>query len=1303
MWEVSESIQGRYQCRKLLGEGTQGRTWLATEIATNRDVAIKELKYLEDFKQLELFEREAEVLKSIDVPSVPKLYECILPENGAQTCYLVQQYIPYPSLLDVLAPDKPMSEGRVLNIMASVAQILYALENHYTPPIIHRDIKPSNILYSDSGEVWLIDFGAVANPQKASGGSTIAGTFGYMAPEQLQGSACIQSDYYALGATALHLLTGVSPATMDAKMFEIQFDDVLTQKAPKTSVECREFLHILLSPQVANRPQNAVELMGAIQNVCQGRSPKAGNRAGLERLEWNLFDRIFKFAPGRWPTCRGRIVQLTTVTDPRTGAVHDVFEVHYTLDARSYAGFVDIKAPDITFEPEENRALDALEVVGECVVSYCPGEPQTCILLPQKIYLSRKLWKKMERVLYKKIAPMILEHRIHSIEPKELYRLEWFWRWSDHLCEQKECLAFALYRIVGRISLLIIPLLEKMVSAVVAMHDAVAFADSCLFHHAPNVSLGDYYTQENDAIPELLQYMKKLRDFTVSVAKQYRMALKSQENAMHPMAKYKTFEQEDYINTGKGLFPVIRKLSEMGDELYQIMKIYDIVLQCGNLVGRTDDAKNYTRNFQWDLTILKDRLHGALDSLRFAMEMEAKDEKKELEKIFDYLHDIDWQYEAYIHSENERITLNKALKQYIALLAPSNHCEFAWDYKELLKYITLPAPANPNDGCENDNEWISMTRTGVRFQFLHALVSRSESILCRCMRRIMADKEEEGSASPESREPSQESVAEFSASDSVSDDVPWPSALRDLYSPIRRLGRGTQGAVYLALRNADGKRVAIKEIRIHSVQNWKEYDLFKREAMALKSIRMKGIAEFYDYYEFLEETNPVACIVQEYIEGRSLQDMIRSGYRFTLRRVFEIASKLLDIVESLHSHEPPIIHRDIKPSNILIRDLDADRFDVYLIDFGAVANPQVQGGGSTVAGTYGYMPPEQLMGSPCVASDFYSFAATLVHVLSDVDPGTMEVSDFRLAIDPHLQALPRPVVHLLHRMLEPQAEARLTDVQVLREMFDAFAKGRYPAMRDDADALVVVSDANRWNESLLGVRQLGQHGNMDLWMALPESDNRGNLPNVMQKGLQVQNKRHGSLVNYCKMALITLFPCVCVMVVLLTFFGGLLKDHIMIYFDVWLVVWLLTSWLLTYGRDEKISYRSNVAALYEHGRKCIATVVETSCVGIGRGEIVPSPSGGGMQYCLRKALRFRVRYSFNPPDDSLEENLVHEVIVDHDPTDLLRPGTPLPILYSVSQSDSSWVQSIPFPLPPSMLRNNTACYCLTVHGQKAMA
>ena len=549
-----------------------------------------------------------------------------------------------------------------------------------------------------------------------------------------------------------------------------------------------------------------------------------------------------------------------------------------------------------------------------------------------------------------------------------------------------------------------------------------------------------------------------------------------------------------------------------------------------------------------------------------------------------------------------------------------------------------------------------------------------------------------------SRESTQTMISP-SASDEAVDEVAWPTALREKFTPLRKLGQGTQGSVYLALRKSDGQKVAVKAIRIHSVQNWKEYDLFKREAIALQSLQIKGVAKFYDYDEFLEEKNPVACIVQEYIDGRSLQDMIRSGYRFTLRKIFEIAGQILNILEQLHQHEPPIIHRDIKPSNILIKTLDADHFEVYLIDFGAVANPQVQGGGSTVAGTYGYMPPEQLMGTPCAASDFYSFAATLVHVLSGVEPGMMEVSDFRLVIDPHLQNIPRPVVRLLHRMLEPKAESRFTDVRAMREMFAAFAKEQFPMMQDDAESLALVSDARKWDEALQNVQQLGQPGNMDLWMALPEAKNRGDLPKCMKRKLF---SNPNATPSYVFLMFVVFFTPSLLGVILLAKISGFsLNEIIVVLFVISIGVALLLSLLKVIIEKRKNSNWELIANLYDHGRKGIATVVDVTCAGVKAEDISETSTRGGWQYYSQKPLQYWVRYSFNPPDDSLSDPLTHEIVVSQDPEGVLRPGTPLPILYIVNPKDNSYVTSMPFPLPPRMLSpTHPNCFCRTRDGIK---
>ena len=283
-----------YTFMRLLGEGANGKTWLARSKVDGSLVAIKELKtaVMEDLKSLELFKREAETLQSISVPGVPRFYKSVFPMKNVGACYLIQEYVPYPSIADLMNKNGKFSEEDTLSILYHLANTLLILQTQYTPPIIHRDIKPSNLLCQIDEDknikLALIDFGAVANPQKRSGGSTIAGTFGYMAPEQLQGECSIQSDYYAMGATAVHMLTNVSPYTMPSDVFRLNYKPTLTQEAPKTSQYMIELLDFLLADKVTERPKDAKDLIRAIQNVKTGMSPhtvkdKTEQPVGFER------------------------------------------------------------------------------------------------------------------------------------------------------------------------------------------------------------------------------------------------------------------------------------------------------------------------------------------------------------------------------------------------------------------------------------------------------------------------------------------------------------------------------------------------------------------------------------------------------------------------------------------------------------------------------------------------------------------------------------------------------------------------------------------------------------------------------------------------------------------------------------------------------------------------------------------------------------------------------------------------------------------------------------------------------------
>ena len=278
--------------------------------------------------------------------------------------------------------------------------------------------------------------------------------------------------------------------------------------------------------------------------------------------------------------------------------------------------------------------------------------------------------------------------------------------------------------------------------------------------------------------------------------------------------------------------------------------------------------------------------------------------------------------------------------------------------------------------------------------------------------------------------------------DTSEPSVSTPLSVAAKYQFIKKIGQGSQAKVFLARRLSDNLMVAVKQLDIESVSSWKEYDLFRREAAVLSTLNIDGVAHFYEAIECIDDIPPCSYLVQQYVEGQSVGDMIRAGHRFTTDEIYDIIIQMLTILYQLHSRPDPVIHRDIKPSNIMLTPIIGG-YDVTIIDFGAVANPQVQSGGSTVAGTYGYMPPEQLMGRPQPASDIYSLAAVAVELFTGISPATMPTRDFRLIFEPEMQAYPHALVATLRKMLDPDASVRLCDCLQLIQMFKRFRKGDF--------------------------------------------------------------------------------------------------------------------------------------------------------------------------------------------------------------------------------------------------------------------
>jgi serine/threonine protein kinase len=263
---IGKVLHDRYCIQSLLGRQTGRRTFVASDLQTELSVVVKLLLFSPDFTwdDLKLFEREAEVLKSLAHPAIPKYLDCFEVETKLGKGFaLVQTYIEARSLKDWIQSGRTFSEEDIKAIAKKLLGILDYLHNRQ-PPVVHRDIKPSNILLGDRsgnspGQVYLIDFGSVQTA--VDGGTrTIVGTYGYMPLEQFGGQSTPASDLYAIGATLIYLATGQHPDQLPQREMRILFEDRVN-----LSPHLIDWLKWLTEPSTDLRLKSASQALKALE------------------------------------------------------------------------------------------------------------------------------------------------------------------------------------------------------------------------------------------------------------------------------------------------------------------------------------------------------------------------------------------------------------------------------------------------------------------------------------------------------------------------------------------------------------------------------------------------------------------------------------------------------------------------------------------------------------------------------------------------------------------------------------------------------------------------------------------------------------------------------------------------------------------------------------------------------------------------------------------------------------------------------------------------------------------------------
>ncbi|MBD2088753.1 serine/threonine protein kinase [Microcoleus sp. FACHB-1515] len=287
-------LQNRYRVVRLISDRSGfGRVYDAIDLQNRAQPKI--LKILKEVhstnpKAVELFRQEAIVLSQLHHPGIPAIepdgyFQVHLPDLPDPLHCLVMEKIDGPNLREWMQQqgNNPIGEKQALNWLMQLTEVLHQVhqKNYF-----HRDIKPENIMLRSNGQLVLVDFGAaremtytyLAQLGGGSSGVTRISSAGYTPPEQEQGQAVPQSDFYALGRTFIYLLTGRQPS--DQAVYDSLHNQFhWREHAPHLSPQWADLIDRLSAPKAVDRPNNTQEILDALVQVARSPNRVAASNA----------------------------------------------------------------------------------------------------------------------------------------------------------------------------------------------------------------------------------------------------------------------------------------------------------------------------------------------------------------------------------------------------------------------------------------------------------------------------------------------------------------------------------------------------------------------------------------------------------------------------------------------------------------------------------------------------------------------------------------------------------------------------------------------------------------------------------------------------------------------------------------------------------------------------------------------------------------------------------------------------------------------------------------------------------------
>lgn len=310
----------RYQIMEALGAGSQGQTFRAIDRVTGDAVAVKVLQLRKlggDWKPYDLFERECQALRELKHPAIPRYLDQFASDSTGEFFLVMELVEGEPLSRRFGGPGTTQPE--LLAILDQALAILDYLHARH-PPVIHRDIKPSNLIarpQRPDSPLALIDFGGVRMALAPDGGSTMIGTFGYMAPEQLHGEATAATDIYALAATVAALAAGIPADRLPRRGLTIDLSQVLPDGP------LRAVLNQMLAPEPAQRLGSVAAVRQALAQAHLTPPPRTGPSGHVPPNRSQQTDRTGRqdlaaspsraLSPGRMPRVLAFVIWFWTL------------------------------------------------------------------------------------------------------------------------------------------------------------------------------------------------------------------------------------------------------------------------------------------------------------------------------------------------------------------------------------------------------------------------------------------------------------------------------------------------------------------------------------------------------------------------------------------------------------------------------------------------------------------------------------------------------------------------------------------------------------------------------------------------------------------------------------------------------------------------------------------------------------------------------------------------------------------------------------------------------------------------------